>query len=92
MPQQIGGNVDAENVYEGGDKVDEEFVEEEMMSHNTMPSPANASPIEHAVKMLSVFWDTFVYHYTKIIPNFNDVYLDNYQVLDYGQIYKNNPK
>jgi hypothetical protein len=40
----------------------------------------------------SVFWDTFVYHYTGIMPNFNDVYLDNYQVLDYGLICKNNPK
>jgi hypothetical protein len=29
----------------------------------------------------SVFWDTFVYHYTGIMPNFNDVYLDNYKAL-----------
>jgi hypothetical protein len=36
----------------------------------------------------SVFWDTFVYYYTGIMPNFNDVYLDNYQVLDYGLICK----
>jgi hypothetical protein len=27
MRQQIVGNVDAENVYEGGEKVDEEFME-----------------------------------------------------------------
>ncbi len=26
------------------------------------------------------------------MPNFNDVYLDNYQVLDYGLICKNNPE
>ncbi len=40
----------------------------------------------------SVFWDTFVYHYTRIMPNFNDVYLDNYQVLDYVLTCKDNPK
>jgi hypothetical protein len=40
----------------------------------------------------SVFWDTFVYHYTGIMPNFNDVYLDNYEVLDYGLICKKCPK
>ncbi len=40
----------------------------------------------------SVLRDTFVYHYTRIMPNFNDVYLDNYQVLDYGLTCKNNPK
>jgi hypothetical protein len=39
----------------------------------------------------SVFWDTFVYHYTRIMPNFNDVYIDNYQVLDYGLTCKKNP-
>jgi hypothetical protein len=26
------------------------------------------------------------------MPNFNDVYLHNYKVLDYGLICKNNPK
>jgi hypothetical protein len=26
------------------------------------------------------------------MPNFNDVYLHNYEVLDYGLICKNNPK
>ncbi len=26
------------------------------------------------------------------MPNFNDVYLPNNEVLDYGLIYKNNPK
>ncbi len=26
------------------------------------------------------------------MPNFNDVYLDNYQVLDYGLTCKNSPK
>jgi hypothetical protein len=40
----------------------------------------------------SVFWDTFVYHYTRIMPNFNDMFLDNYQVLHYGLKCKNNPK
>jgi hypothetical protein len=40
----------------------------------------------------SVFWDTVVYHYTRIMPNFNDVNLENYQVLDYGLICKYNPK
>jgi hypothetical protein len=39
-----------------------------------------------------VFWDTFVYHYMGIMPNFNDVYSDNFQVLEYGLTCKNYPK
>jgi hypothetical protein len=49
-------------------------------------------PIVLVLHSFSVFWDTFVYHYMRIMPNFNGVYIDNYQVLDYGLICKNNPK
>ncbi len=34
----------------------------------------------------SVFWETFVYRLLGTMPNFNDVYLHNYKVLDYGLI------
>jgi hypothetical protein len=40
----------------------------------------------------SMFEDTFVYRLLGTLPNFNDMYLHNYKVLDYGLICKNNPK
>ncbi len=39
-----------------------------------------------------LFWGHICVSYMVIMPNFNDVYLHNYQVLDYGLICKNNPK